>query len=58
MKENEQVVIMVGIEAVGLGDVERSEVGVIEVRVVSGREGFWIEKLFNGNSRETPEGKQ
>ena len=34
-----------------------SEVGVIELRAVSGQEEFWIEELFNRDSRETPGGK-
>ena len=49
--------ILVRIGAVGLGEVGRSEVGVIEVRVISGQEGFWIEKLSNRDSREIPGGK-
>ena len=31
---------MAGIEVMGLREVEESEVGVIEVRAVSGQEGF------------------
>ena len=37
----------------GLGEVEGSEVGVIEVRAVSGQEGFWIKELCNRNSRDS-----
>ena len=48
---------MVGIGVMGLGEVEGSEVEVIEVRAVSGQEGFWIEELCNRDSRETPGGK-
>ena len=40
---------MVGIGLMGLGEIEGSEVGVIEVRAVSGQEGFRIEELFNRN---------
>ena len=44
---------MVGIGVMGLGEVERSEVGVIEVRAVSGQEGFWIEELCNRDSQDS-----
>ena len=30
-----------------------SEVGIIGVRAVSGQEGFWIEELFNRDSRDS-----
>ena len=48
---------MVGIGVMGLGEVEGSEVGVIEVRAVSRQERFWIDELCNRNSRENPGGK-
>ena len=43
---------MVMIGVMELGEVEGSEV-VIEVRAVSGQEGFWIEELFNRDSRDS-----
>ena len=43
--------IMLGIGVMGLGEVEGSEVGVIEVRAVSEQEQFWIEELCNGFTR-------
>ena len=48
---------MVGIGVMGLGEVEGSEVGAIEVRAVFGQKGFWIEELCNRDSQETPGGK-
>ena len=49
---------MVGIRVMRLGEVEGSGVGVIEIRTVSGQEGFWIEELCNRDSRQTPGGKE
>ena len=48
---------MVGIGVMELREVGELEVGVIKVRAVFGQEGFWIEELFNRDSRETPGGK-
>ena len=45
--------IMVGIGVMGLGELEGSQVGVVEGRTVSGQEGFWIEELCNKDSRDS-----
>ena len=38
--------------------MNNKKVGAIEVRAVSGQEGFWIEELCNRDSRETPGGEE
>ena len=46
---------MVRIGVMGLGEVKGSEINVIEVRAVSGQEGYWIDWVIGKEEREMGE---